>query len=276
VYNTTHNETQRDVMPGPRESVIARQGMAQQRPRIGAGGLASAAHLAPVWRSSLNASSSRHRHARSTIAGPSASGIECSVARRVTGHGSAPIDRGGAGMPGGFFTDDDISLRPLALSAVKYRAGGAMVAPATRSDAMTKKPAPDPLPPQAPAVEATDAIYVVPRHGGGRLRPFQPGQSGNPSGQSGRYGEVVRLCQAAGPEIAKALIEIALDRNEDTRARIVACQEILTRAFGRPKAEVKIAEGGSATLDASKLTDRELEILEKIALAAKPDAGTLQ
>ena len=62
----------------------------------------AALRLPLVWRSSLNASSSRHRHARSTIAGPSASGIECSVARRVTGHGSAPIDRGG-GYAGGLF-----------------------------------------------------------------------------------------------------------------------------------------------------------------------------
>ena len=131
-------------------------------------------------------------------------------------------------------------------------------------------------PAMTPAEPEADAASHVPAHGHGRLRPFRPGQSGNPSGTSGRYGEVVRLCQAAGPEIAKALIEIALDRNEDSRARIVAAQEVFNRGFGRPKTEVKTPQGGSATLDASKLTDRELEVLLKIARAAGPDGGTLQ
>jgi hypothetical protein len=121
-----------------------------------------------------------------------------------------------------------------------------------------------------------DATYHVPAHGHGRLRPFRPGQSGNPSGTSGRYGEVVRLCQNASPEIAKALIGIALDPSEDARARIVACQEILGRAFGRIKAEVKDVTEEPARLDASKLTDRELEVLLKIARAARPDGSTPQ
>ena len=107
--------------------------------------------------------------------------------------------------------------------------------------------------------------------GGGRLRPFQPGQSGNPSGTSGRYGEVVRMAREASPEVMRALIGIALDPDEDSRARIVAGQEILGRAFGRIKAEVTTGEAQPVPLDASKLSDRELEILEKIALGARPD-----
>jgi hypothetical protein len=136
------------------------------------------------------------------------------------------------------------------------------------------------LPAVAPAMTSAepeaDATYHVPAHGHGRLRPFRPGQSGNPSGTSGRYGEVVRLCQNASPEIAKALIGIALDPSEDARARIVACQEILGRAFGRIKAEVKDVTEEPARLDASKLTDRELEVLLKIARAARPDGSTPQ
>lgn len=131
-------------------------------------------------------------------------------------------------------------------------------------------------PAMTPAEPEADAAYHVPAHGHGRLRPFQPGQSGNPSGQSGRHGEVVRMAREASPEVMRALIGIALDPSEDARARIVACQEILGRAFGRIKAEVKDVTEEPARLDASKLTDRELEVLLKIARAARPDGGTLQ
>lgn len=130
------------------------------------------------------------------------------------------------------------------------------------------------LPVVTPAEPEADAAYFVPKHGHGRLRPFQPGQSGNPSGSSGRYGEVVRMAREASPRVMQALIGVALDPSEDARARIVACQEILGRAFGRIPAEVKTPEEPT-TLDASKLTDRELEILAKL-VNAKPDGGPLQ
>jgi hypothetical protein len=121
-----------------------------------------------------------------------------------------------------------------------------------------------------PAVKpAVDATYVVPRHGGGRLRPFQPGQSGNPSGTSGRYGEVMRFCRDKSLEVSQILYSIASDPAEDARARIVACQEILGRAFGRIKAEVKDVTEAPATFDASQLTDRELDVLLKLARTAK-------
>ena len=131
------------------------------------------------------------------------------------------------------------------------------------------------LPAVTPTEPEADATYHVPSHGHGRLRPFQPGRSGNPSGTSGRYGEVVRMAREAAPEVMRALIGIAMDRNEDSRARIVAIQEILGRAFGRIPAEVKTTEAGPATLDASKLSDRELEALWKL-VGSKPDGTALQ
>ena len=131
------------------------------------------------------------------------------------------------------------------------------------------------LPAVTPTEPEAEATYHVPAHGHGRLRPFRPGQSGNPSGTSGRYGEVVRLAREASPEVMRALIGIALDPSEDVRARIVAIQEILGRAFGRIKAEVKDVTEESATLDASKLSDRELEALWKL-VGSKPDGTALQ
>lgn len=113
-----------------------------------------------------------------------------------------------------------------------------------------------------------DAAYIIPSHGHGRLMPARKGEIRNPNGLSGRYGEVVRLARQAAPEVMQALIAIALDQSEDARARIVAMQEILGRAFGRIKTEVSLGEAQPVTLDASKLTDRELAILEKLASSA--------
>lgn len=87
----------------------------------------------------------------------------------------------------------------------------------------------NPLKPESAAVNG----YITPSHGRGRLRPFQRGQSGNPGGVAGRYQEVVRLCREAGPAVAKRLIEIALDPNEERRIVVVAGQEVLNRGFGR-------------------------------------------
>ena len=129
------------------------------------------------------------------------------------------------------------------------------------------KPNPDQSPPKLPP----DAAYIIPSHGYGKLIPARKGEVRNPTGHNGRYGEVVRLCQNASPEIAKRLIQIALDPNEDSRVSVVAAQEVFNRAFGKPKAEVKTTDTQPVTLDASKLTDRELEILHKLATTKQAD-----
>ena len=61
---------------------------------------------------------------------------------------------------------------------------------------------------------------------------WKPGQSGNPSGHSGEYGQAVRLAQQAAPYAVHRLI--ALMGSEDERVAAVACNSILDRAFGRP------------------------------------------
>jgi hypothetical protein len=53
-------------------------------------------------------------------------------------------------------------------------------------------------------------------------RPFKPGQVANPTGKRGAYHEMQRLAREFTPEATGYLIEIARDRNEDTRNRIVA------------------------------------------------------
>jgi len=61
---------------------------------------------------------------------------------------------------------------------------------------------------------------------------WKPGQSGNPSGNSGEYGRTVRLARQAAPYAVQRLIQL-MD-SEDERVAAVACNSILDRAFGKP------------------------------------------
>ena len=62
---------------------------------------------------------------------------------------------------------------------------------------------------------------------------WKPGQSGNPSGHSGEYGQAVRLARQAAPYAVQRLIQL-MD-SDDERVATVACNSVLDRAFGRPK-----------------------------------------
>jgi hypothetical protein len=128
----------------------------------------------------------------------------------------------------------------------------------------------DPLKPESAAVNG----WRIPAHGRGRLRPFQPGQSGNPGGVAGRYQEVVRLCREAGPAVAKRLIEIALDPNEERRESVVAGQEVLTRGFGRAR-EMPEGERRGPGLDMESVSEAKLELVIR-ALEAARDAKRAQ
>ncbi len=125
--------------------------------------------------------------------------------------------------------------------------------------------------PSAVPAEVDDGGYIVPRHGHGRLRPFRPGEAPNPKGKGGRYHGVVRIAREASPQAMKVLVQIMADENEETRARIVAIQEILGRAHGRIPAEMK--DDGTPVIDASKMSEAQLTLLIealKLAQAAKP------
>lgn len=115
--------------------------------------------------------------------------------------------------------------------------------------------------------------YVVPSHGHGRIRPFRPGQIGNPTGQNGRYAQLVSFCRNKSMEMTEILYRIAGDENEDARCRIVACQEILGRAFGRIPAEVKV--DGAPPLDLEAVSEQKLELVIR-ALEAARDAKRAQ
>jgi hypothetical protein len=107
-----------------------------------------------------------------------------------------------------------------------------------------------------PSTPADTPRFRVPVHGHGRLRVLQRGESANPTGRSGRYAEVQRLAAEASPEAMKVMIEIMRDADEETRARIVAIEGILNRAFGRPR-EMQ-PEAAAPPLDLTAVSEEKL------------------
>ena len=83
---------------------------------------------------------------------------------------------------------------------------------------------------------------------------WRPGQSGNPSGHSGAYGEAMKIARSYAPAAMHRLAELAeLDQfdsegnlvplsdlpDADRRVIAVAANSILDRAFGKPKLAVE-------------------------------------
>ena len=62
-------------------------------------------------------------------------------------------------------------------------------------------------------------------------RIWRKGQSGNPAGHSGLYGEVTRLAREASPRAIQRLKELM--ESDDHRVAAVACNSIIDRAFGK-------------------------------------------
>ena len=83
---------------------------------------------------------------------------------------------------------------------------------------------------------------------------WKRGQSGNPSGHSGEYGQAMRLARQAAPHAILRLIEL-ID-SEDERVAAVACNSILDRAFGKP-APVKEEEKDTLEARIANMTRQE-------------------
>jgi hypothetical protein len=87
---------------------------------------------------------------------------------------------------------------------------------------------------------------------------WRPGQSGNPGGHSGLYGEAVKLARGLSLRAVQRLGELM--ESEDERVSVVACNSLLDRAFGKPR---PVAEEKDDDLDARlKAMSRE----ERLAL----------
>src|SRR5262245_25145719 len=101
--------------------------------------------------------------------------------------------------------------------------------------------------------------------GGGRLKPFQKGQSGNPSGywtpqKLSAYNLVRKMCSDVSEETTLKLI--ALTSDPDSRVAMVAIKEVLERAAGAPRDHSD--EDRTQRFDLSKLAKEERDALAAI------------
>ena len=99
-----------------------------------------------------------------------------------------------------------------------------------------------------------------------REKCWQPGKSGNPSGRNGLYGEMLRRAREFTPEATNYLIEIARDKGEDARNRIVAISLLYERAWG--KAQPMVNEAEPEALRNMTPEDRLRRVHELLAYAA--------
>jgi len=119
---------------------------------------------------------------------------------------------------------------------------------------------------------------------------WRPGQSGNPSGLSGEYGEAVRIARSYAAAAMRRLAELAalnqLDGegnlvplselpDADRRVIAVAANSILDRALGKPKDQ---SDGGPQSLARMPVEDQKRRVLELLAYAATlhPASATLE
>ena len=105
---------------------------------------------------------------------------------------------------------------------------------------------------------------IVPKHGHGRLRPFQKGTTGNPGGVTAAMkNALVALREWHGERGAQRLIELA--ESEDHRVASVCTLAIWDRVVGKVKD--KPDESINKAIDWSKLTDEQRDLVRAALVA---------
>jgi hypothetical protein len=97
-----------------------------------------------------------------------------------------------------------------------------------------------------------------PSHGRGMLAPWQPGESGNPSGLSKLEGQMIRAAREEGLDSVRFLVAVRDDQVVDAqgkrlpatvRERTVAAALLLDRGFGKPHEHVELREADPSALE---------------------------
>lgn len=133
-----------------------------------------------------------------------------------------------------------------------------------------------PAAPEPMDTEGNVPSIVNPQHRG--LRPYKPGQSGNPLGKAGVLAKRIRHATQQGKTIREFLIGVMDNPKESTKHRLTAAAMLLDRGWGRPLSMLAGAQTPAATPDPRQLhelltglTAAELAVLVSIAgkLAAR-------
>ncbi len=70
------------------------------------------------------------------------------------------------------------------------------------------------------------------------LKPFRPGQSGNPNGRPKKIQTVAQLAEDNSEKALKKLIKLIDDTN--SKVALAAAQAVLDRAMGKPKQSLDV------------------------------------
>lgn len=71
------------------------------------------------------------------------------------------------------------------------------------------------------------------------LKPFKPGQSGNPSGMSKKAMKVIKTAEDHVADAIEVLAKALKDK--DSKVRIAAANAILDRGMGKPKQSIEMS-----------------------------------